>query len=249
MGGSRTASADRARMQITRPSAGGQGQSWQGARLERVTIGFLHTAEVHKRTFTGLLDEISPGRPSTHIVDPALLVDARERGGVDDELRERLTARLSEAASRAAVVVCTCSTISGPAELLSSAVGVPIVRVDRPMAELAVKSGSRIAIVAALQSTIAPTVALLTEVAQHQGRTPSFDEVVLPDAWSLFEDGDLAAFATAIAAAVESLDPSTDVVVLAQASMAVAVPHCKTLAPVLSSPRSAVEAAVALAGQ
>jgi aspartate/glutamate racemase len=214
-----------------------------------VTIGFLHTAEVHKSTFTGLLDEISPGRPSTHIVDPALLIDAWERGGVDDELTERLTARLREAARGAAVVVCTCSTISGPAELLSSAVGVPIIRVDRPMAELAVKSGSRIAVVAVLQSTIAPTMALLTEVARHKGRTPVFDEVVLPDAWSLFEDGHLAAYATAIAVAVDSLDTGIDVVVLAQASMAVAVPHCTTTAPVLSSPRSAVEAAVALAGQ
>lgn len=212
-----------------------------------MTIGFLHTADVHTATFTRLLDEVSPGRPSTHVVDETLLADARERGGVDDELTERLIARLKEAAGGASVVVCTCSTISGPAELLSSAVGVPVVRVDRPMADLAVDCGSRIAVVAALQSTIAPTVALLTKVARSRGRTPTIDEVVLADAWSLFEDGDLAGYATAIAAAVDSLDPSVDVVVLAQASMAAAVPQCKTTAPVLSSPRSAVEAAVALA--
>jgi hypothetical protein len=211
-----------------------------------MAIGFLHTADVHTASFTGLLDEISPGRPSIHVVDESLLADARDRGGVDDDLRERLIARLKEASSGASVVVCTCSTISGPAEQLSSVVGVPIVRVDRPMAEIAVGSGSRIAVVAVLQSTIAPTVTLLTEVAQEMGRTPDFDGVVLSDAWSLFEDGDLVGYATAIAAAVDSLDPAIDVVVLAQASMAAAAAQCKTTALVLSSPRSAVEAAVAL---
>jgi hypothetical protein len=212
-----------------------------------MTIGFLHTAQVHTGTFAKLLEEISPGRPSIHVVDEALLAEAREQGGVDDELRQRLTSRLQEAASGASVVVCTCSTISGPAETLSGAVGVPVVRVDRPMAELAVCSGSRIAVVAALRSTIAPTVALLTEVADHQGLALAIEEVVLPDAWALFEDGDLAGYATAIAGGVDSLDPSTDVVVLAQASMAVAVVLCTTTIPILSSPRSAVEAAVALA--
>jgi len=212
-----------------------------------VTIGFLHTADVHTATFTALLADVSPGRPSTHVVDASLLADARDRGGVDDELRERLTARLLEASSGAAVVVSTCSTVSGPAERLSSVVGVPVVRVDRPMAEAAVGSGSRIAVVAALQSTIAPTVDLLNEIAHETGRTPTIDEIDLADARSLFENGDLAGYATAIARAVDSLDSGIDVVVLAQASMAAAVPRCKTTAPVLSSPRSAVEAAVSLA--
>jgi aspartate/glutamate racemase len=211
-----------------------------------MTIGFLHTTEVHTGTFQGLLDEVSPGRPSTHIVDESLLADARERG-VDGELTERLTCRLMQAANGASVVVCTCSTISGPAERLSEAVGVPIVRVDRPMAELAVNSGSRIAVVAALQSTMLPTVALLREVAEHQGRTPAIDEVLLPEAWPLFEAGDSIGYAKAIAAAVDSLESMADVVVLAQASMTIAVPQCETTVPVLSSPRSAVEAAVALA--
>ena len=213
-----------------------------------MAIGFLHTAEVHTATFRGLMDEIAPGRPSTHVVDDCLLADARARGGVDDELTRRLTLRLEEAARGASVVVCTCSTISGAAELLSSVVGVPVVRVDRPMAELAVESGPRIAVVAALRSTVAPTVALLNDVARQQGRTPSIDEIVLAEAWSLFEHGDLTGYETSIAAAVDSLGPSADIIVLAQASMAGAVRQCRTMTPVLSSPRSAVEAAVRLAG-
>ena len=44
-----------------------------------MTIGFLHTPEVHTATFSGLLDELSPGRPSRHVVDQSLEADARER--------------------------------------------------------------------------------------------------------------------------------------------------------------------------
>lgn len=211
-----------------------------------MTIGFLHTAEVHTGTFSRLLDDIAPGRTSVHIVDESLLADARERGGVDAELRARLTSRLREVAQRSSVVVCTCSTIGGPTELLSDAIGVPIVRIDRPMAEQAVVTGSRIVVVAALQSTVAPTVALINEVAAQRGLAPTIDELVVPEAWRLFEDGDLADYAGAIAASVDSLEPDPDVVVLAQASMAAAVALCTTAVPVLSSPRSAVEAAVAL---
>ena len=211
-----------------------------------MTIGFLHTAEMHSSTFSRLLNDVAPGRPSVHVVDTSLLTDARERGGVDVELGRRLVSRLREAARTASVVVCTCSTISGAAERLSDAVGVPIVRIDRPMAERAVDAGSHIAVVTVHESTIAPTVTLIREVADQMGRTPTVDEVVLPEAWVLFEDSDFVGYASAIAAVVDSLDSVPDVVVLAQASMASAAELCTTTVPVLSSPRSAIEAAVSL---
>jgi hypothetical protein len=211
-----------------------------------MTVAFLHTADVHVATFTRLLDELSPGHLSTHVVDESLLSDARERGGVDNELSGRMIARLREAAHGAAVVVCTCSTISGPAESLAAEVGVPIIRVDRPMAEQAVSVGSHIAVIAALESTLGPTVGLINEVADQMDAAPTVELVVVPGAWSLFEAADQAGYSRSIAASVDSLDPTIDVVVLAQASMASAAELCTTSALVLSSPRPAVAAAVAL---
>jgi hypothetical protein len=210
-------------------------------------IGFLHTSDVHVSTFTTLLNEISPGDSSIHVVDDVLLADAGQRGGVDDELQARIASRLREASNGATVVVCTCSTISGAAENLSDAIGIPIIRVDRPMAERAVKYGSHIAVVACLQSTLAPTVALLTEVAAQRKLSPRIDEVICPDAWRPFENGDFEDYARIIARTIDSLDPVPDVIVLAQASMASAADLCRTTSPVLSSPRSAVEFAVAFA--
>lgn len=211
-----------------------------------MTIAFLHTAEVHIGTFTALVADLAPGTPTAHVVDPDLLAAARAAGGVDAALTARLAARLAEAATGAAVVVCTCSTLAGPAVALGPVAGVPVLRIDRPMAEAAVALGPRVVVVAAVDSTLGPTVDLLTGCAAAT-RTPIEVTTRLVDgAWAAFEDGDLGGYERRIADAVDHLAPDADVVVLAQASMAGAADLVTTRVPVLSSPRRAVEAALGL---
>jgi len=204
------------------------------------TIGFLHTAGVHRATFAALVAEIVPGARTVHVVDETLLADARTRGEVDDELRIRLLTRLREAARDADVVVCTCSTISGAAEAVANQLTVPVIRVDRPMAEHAVACGTRIAVVAALASAVAPTMALLQEVADHRGVSVRLVGYSCTDAWVLFEQGDNEKYLRAVASVVDSLPGPVDAIVLAQASMAMAAEVCRTDVAVLSSPRLAV---------
>jgi hypothetical protein len=98
----------------------------------------------------------------------------------------------------------------------------------------------RIGLVAALASTLGPSRALL----ESAGAGP--DQVVdLPclDAWPLFEAGDLPGYHQRVMLHVESVGPSFDVVVLAQASMAPVSEMLDIGIPILSSPRLAVEAA------
>ena len=207
------------------------------------TIGFLHTADVHRATFSSLVEQIVPDATSIHEVDESLLADARQRGGVDDELRARIVVRLRAAAAAADVVVCTCSTIGAAAEAARELIDVPLIRVDRPMAERAVALGSRLAVVAAVASTVAPTTALLRDAAARHGVELAITTVLCADAWHLFEAGDTSGYLQAVAAAVDGIAGPVDAVVLAQASMAGAAARCRTGVPVLSSPRLAVEAA------
>ena len=201
------------------------------------TIGFLHTAEVHVGTFRGLLRELGPGCADVHVVDESLLADARERG-VDADVERRLLERLREVAAQSpAVIVCTCSTLSGHAERMSGDVGVAVLRVDRPMAEAAVAAGRRIAIVAAVESTLAPTRELLASCARPD---TEIVESLCADAWPLFEAGDHAGYIRRVAEHARSLD--ADVIVLAQASMAPAEELIGGKA--LSSPRAAVRRAL-----
>jgi hypothetical protein len=211
-----------------------------------VTIGFLHTAGVHVESFGSLLEDLAPGATATHLVDESLLADARARG-IDPDLRERLESRLRELAGKGAeVIVCTCSTISGAAE--ETPAGVPVVRVDRPMAERAVARGGRVAVVAAVESTLAPTRALLEECARVAGTDPVIVEAPCPDAWPLFEAGDQEGYLGRIAEHVRGLAGDASMIILAQASMAPAAGLLPDLdVPILSSPRAAVRRALEVA--
>lgn len=210
------------------------------------TLTFLHTSPVHIATFDRLLAEADPTIPVRHIVDEQLLHDARHAGTITPELAQRVTDTvLAAVAHDAAVVVCTCSTIGGCAEQAKQYTSQPVVRVDRAMAEHAVAAGSRIIVVAALASTLAPTRQLLLAVAHDAGKTITITQVLCDDAWSKFEAGDQAGYIHEIANTIREVAHAGDVVVLAQASMADAATQCADVAiPVLSSPRLGVEAAV-----
>ena len=213
-----------------------------------ITVGFLHTSSVHVPTFRDLLAGIDSGAQETHVVDEQILTDARTRG-VDADVEARLQQRLRELADRGSeVVVCTCSTLAGHAEQLSSLLPVPVLRIDRPMAEAAVGSGGRIAVVAAVESTLGPTRQLLEECAAAAGTGARIVDAPCLDAWAAFGAGDQAGYLDRIARHARDLAASTDVIVLAQASMAAAADRLADLdVLVLSSPRPAVTRAVELA--
>ncbi len=209
-------------------------------------IAFLHTAPAHVATFEALLDAADPSVPRRHVVDATLLADARAAGAVTAAIAQRVAGAVAALAEpRTAVVLCTCSTIGGAAEAAPVTGGVTVLRVDRPMAERAIALGGRIAVVAALSTTIGPTADLLRDVAQRAGRRIEIAAVICADAWPYFERGDMPGYLDRLARALERAAGQCDVIVLAQASMAAAVERATHLAvPVLSSPRLGVEAAV-----
>jgi hypothetical protein len=207
-----------------------------------VTVfGFLHTADVHVDVFTGLLAEISPQDTALHAVDPSLLTDAGRRGGVDDDLSTRIGTHLDALRAGGAVrVVCTCSTIAGPSEDIGRRLGIDVLRVDRPMAAAAVAAGDRIAVVAALESTVGPTRDLLLETAAAAGRHVTVVDAPCLEAWPAWEAGDHDRYFATPPAHLASLDDRLDVIVLAQASMAPVETLVEVTPLVLSSPRTAV---------
>ncbi|MFD9718687.1 arylsulfatase [Streptomyces sp. NPDC059076] len=221
-------------------------------------IALLHTSPVHVPVFDALRDRDHPGVQLLHIVRVDLLDRAVKEG--PDAVAPALVEALTEAVGQGATsVLCTCSTLGAVAEASAAAVGVPVVRVDRPMAAAAARM-PRVAVVAALASTVEPTVALIQEEARalpvgRGGRDPDVRSVVVEGAWERFLDGDREGYLDSVAAAVDALcapdadvdadaDADVDVVVLAQASMADAGGRVRTAVPVLSSPRSGLRGAV-----
>ncbi len=217
-------------------------------------LAFVHTAALHVTGFQAQLDALAPGTPVEHHVDESLLAEARRVGLQDTALRERVQQAMhAAAASGAAVVVCTCSTVGGLAEATPTQGRFIAQRIDRAMADQAVQRGPAVLVLAALDSTLAPTAALIEDSARRLGRPVQIRTQLIAGAWARFEAGDLpgyhATIAAAIAAAPCALPPGPGVRVLAQASMAGALALLDPAeAPPLSSPGLGVLAALAAAG-
>jgi hypothetical protein len=211
-------------------------------------IAFLHTSPVHQPTFEKLMREAAPGLSVKHVVREDLLADAQRVGARDSALVGCIGEAMRDAgATGAKVVVCTCSTIGGAAEDVQGAFRAA--RIDRAMADKAVTAGKPVLMVAALESTLVPTLALLESSAERLGAEPQVRSLVVEDAWAHFLAGDTAGYVKAIVDAIGKADASGSIVVLAQASMAPAAePLAKLGITALSSPQLGVERAVALHG-
>ena len=121
----------------------------------------------------------------------------------------------------------------------------PVVRVDEPMAEEAVRMGRRIGVAATLRTTLEPTMALLQAKAADAGRDVDLVESVCEDAFAAVLCGDTNKHDRLLSESLSALRNSVDVVVLAQASMARVVASLPAHggAPILSSPELAVRRA------
>ena len=205
-------------------------------------IGFLHTAQQHVNTFDGLLAQQSPTTSRKHVVREDWLEHIRTRGDTS-ELRQQVIDIVRTL--DAEVIVCTCSSLGALTDSL--AVSVPILRIDRALADAAVTQGKKILVLATLESTLEPTSSLFTEVNQQRAKQANIDVNLCEDAWEAFARGDLATYAQRIADAAQAhcQKHTYDVVALAQASMTVAIdqPHFPDL-PTLTSPPLGIQAAL-----
>ena len=216
-------------------------------------LAFLHTAQVHVETFSRLLYQCAPDLSAHHLVEESLLDDARAAGGITPSLAKRIQETVQDATtSGAKVVVCTCSTIGGIAEEVGQGRGFISMRIDRAMADVAVRGGKpskrtkRILIAAALPSTLLPTRKLLEDSARKIGAMIAISDLLIEAAWAYFEAGNVDQYQECIATTLMANWKSVDVVVLAQASMAYAVERCSGIPiPIVSSPQLGVQAAVA----
>jgi hypothetical protein len=206
-------------------------------------LALLHTSPAHVPVFDALRDEDHQGLELRHFVDEELLARARREG--PEAVAGAVRAALDEAVAEGArAVLCTCSTIGAVAEAAGVHVGVPVLRVDRPMAATAVAAGPRVVVAATVESTLNPTVALVAEEARRTGRPVDVRTLLVDGAWARFEAGDIEGSARLVAAAADAVTDA-DAIVLAQASMTPAQHLTTTAVPVLSSPRPGLAAGAA----
>ena len=201
----------------------------------RTRVAFLHTGAV-------VIDPVARLR-AQHLaeVDAVNYLDDRIVADLgSDTTRASVQARLENLVSAAKgagaeAVMLTCSSISGYAAALEESVGIPVLRIDEAMADTAVSTGNRITVIATLQTTMAPTLALLGERAALLAASPTLSSVIVDGAFDAVVSGDRATHDRLVGDAIVAAAADSDVIVLAQASMAGAADAVSVEVPVLTS--------------
>ena len=210
-----------------------------------VTIAYIHTSPVLIPMFTNLTKKELPGAEQFHMVDESLIKNTiRARGLTKATIRRVLSLVQLAREGGADAVVITCSSIGPAARVARSLFDFPILRVDEPMAEEAVRRGRRIGVAATLRTTLEPTVALLREKAAAAGRPVEVVEALCEGAFEAVLSGDTHTHDRLLSDALMRLMDEVDVIVLAQASMARVIESLPPEAgrvPILSSPELAVQ--------
>ncbi|MEQ1888517.1 MAG: hypothetical protein ABL951_04965 [Alphaproteobacteria bacterium] len=212
-------------------------------------IVFLHTSPVHTATFDGLRDRFAPDIAIRHVVREDLLELAVAQGGVTPEVAAATVAALAGIVTQAPeIIVCTCSTIGPVAEIFDADAPIPVMRIDRPMADNAVMQGSYIAVCGAISTALHSAVALVRSSAKDMDRGGvTITDHLFASAWKYFQRGDMVAYHREVARGLRGAALTADLILLAQASMAGAIAYCQDIAiPIWSSPETGFRAALAL---
>lgn len=127
---------------------------------------------------------------------------------------------------RVDAILITCSTMNRSYRAVAEAMraySIPVVQIDRPMMERAVRRGGTTLVIATHGPTVASTQALLRETASELGMPVAFDGLTVEDAWHRLARGDVRGHNDVIAEAIRRYrdEAAVDSVVLAQLSMSV----------------------------
>jgi aspartate/glutamate racemase len=184
-------------------------------------LAIIHTTPVTVESLKALANELVPGVEVMNWVDDSILPQLAANGGKIGEIEERFRqyAQIAEKAG-ASCILSACSSIGDLVARVQPGLGIPIIRIDDAMAEFAVNSAETIGVSATLETTLQPTKRLLASKAEQAGMQVQIESVVAKSAYQKLLAGDKEGHDEELAAELRCLATKTELVVLAQASMA-----------------------------
>jgi Asp/Glu/hydantoin racemase len=202
-------------------------------------VTLIHTSPAAITPLAQFYGATAPELELTNLLDDGLLRLFRNRDTAAAQARLADMIRAARVAYEAEVVLLTCSAIPGDVlRHLRATAGVPVLKIDEPMARAAVRAGGTVGVVVTFAPTLEPTCALLREAAAEAGVAVELRPEVLPDAYQALLAGDAAAHDARLLDAVLRLEAlPVSAIVLAQVSMARALPRLegRTRVPVFTS--------------
>lgn len=213
--------------------------------MKQKTLGLVHTSATLVPVFAQLCKEKLPGVNVFNIADDSLVKGIMAAGSLTPTIARRVAGYLESAELAGAdYIMVTCSSIGPAVEAGAKLMGVPVLRVDQPMADKAVTTGTKIGVVATLRTTLEPTADLIQRRAEKAGKKIELTSKLCEGAFDALMSGDAATHDAKVVTALKELSQQVDVIVLAQASMARVVDTLKPeekRVPILASPGIALD--------
>lgn len=210
-------------------------------------LGLIHTSATLVPVFQELIDKYLAAKDIKifNIVDDSLIKNTIERGELTTDTSRRVVNYVGSAQEAGAdYVLVTCSSIGPAVEASAALTGIPVLRVDQPMADKAVQMGKKIGVIATLPTTLEPTSDLVKRRAQVAGKDIELTARLCDGAFDALMGGKPEVHDKMVAEALKELSKQVDVIVLAQASMARVVGQLSEedkRVPILASPEIAMQ--------
>lgn len=208
----------------------------------KTPVAFIHAAPAAIAPLMQFYGSHAPEFEITNILDDGLLrfFATNDTASVEKKLRAMVTAAREWYGARAALVTCSAAP-RVTTDVLQQEAGIPVLKIDQPMAEEAVLAGRRLGVVVSFPPTLEPTSQLLRDAASEAGRDVELAPAVAPEALHALNRGNTDLHDRLILEQIDNLaGAGVDAIVLAQGTMARVLPMISAPVPVFSSPAASL---------
>ena len=184
-------------------------------------VGLIHSTRLVIDSVHTVVTSQCPNAEFDHIMDEGILRKLIKKKEITPEIIQWLSGMVMSAEKNGAdLAVVTCSSLSPCVNEVRKQVGIPVLKIDEPMIEHAVQNAKSVGLVMTNPTTEAPSKLLFKEVSEKLNKKAALLPQLCPDAFTKLNLGDIDGHDAEVVNTVENLLAKTDVVMLAQISIA-----------------------------
>jgi aspartate/glutamate racemase len=206
-------------------------------------LGIIHAALITTRAVQKYIDEVIPEVEVVHWVDDSIQNTnfACEPGVIPRKNYAKFVqAALSQQEYGVDLILLACSTFNRAVEYARPMIDTPMLQIDRPMMDLAVRAGPRVGLLATVPTTVPASERLLRLAAQEAGKECEIQTRLCSEAFKVLKAGNPEKHNEMLLAEIDQLSGKVDAIVMAQVSMTALEPRLtNTKVPVYNSGRTA----------
>jgi len=189
---------------------------------DKKTLGIIHAAVFTANTVEPLAKQYIPDVELIHCGIDSVQRDnlAAEIGTIPKHNYRKFVTMASWLQDDGCdLILLACSTFNRAVEYAEPLINTPLLQIDRPMMDRAVRQGGRIGLIGTLPSTMPSSERLLRKAAADVGRDIEVTSRLNREAFALLRGGDGEAHNRLVLQDIRELSQTVDAIVLAQVSM------------------------------